>query len=160
MGGMGGGMSGIGSGPAEVAFDPYAVPGAAEFSDQTHLASLDVELPSRGQEFFFTTPRGEVQIVAYGVSQPHISRLTQLLAVALGVVVLYVLYRILLRVVPTVLRTIAGAVLLILLGLLSLIAMTFPVFGLVALVVGTVQLIRHLIHRNRPASQGTVCPQP
>ncbi|MCL4203879.1 MAG: DUF1559 domain-containing protein [Pirellulaceae bacterium] len=160
MGGMGGGMSGIGSGPAEVAFDPYAVPGAAEFSDQTHLASLDVELPSRGQEFFFTTPRGEVQIVAYGVSQPHISRLTQLLAVALGVAVLYVLYRVLLRVVPTVLRTIAGAVLLILLGLLSLIAMTFPVFGLVALGVGTVQLIRHSVHRKRPASQGTVCPQP
>jgi hypothetical protein len=154
MGGMGGGIVG---GPA---FDPQGGPGEGEFAGQTHLASLDVELPTRGREYFFTTPRGEVQIVAYGISQPHTSRLTQLLAIALGAVVLYVLYRVLRRVVPVLLRTIAGAVLLILLGLLSLIAMTFPVFGLVVLVIGTTQLIRHLIHRNRPVSQRTVCPQP
>jgi hypothetical protein len=162
MGGMGGMGGGIVGGPGGPAFDPQggSGAGAAEFSGQTHLASLDVELPSRGQEYFFTTPRGEVQIVAYGISQPHTSRLTQLLAIALGAVVLYLLVLVLRRAVPVLLRTIAGAVLLILLGLLSLIAMTFPVFGLVVLVIGTVQLVRHLIHRNRPVSQRTVCPQP
>ncbi len=38
-----------------------------------YMASLDVELPSRGREYFFTTPRGEIELSAQGV-QTHVSK--------------------------------------------------------------------------------------
>jgi hypothetical protein len=50
-----------------------------------HLASLDTELPVRGREFLFTTPRGEIEITAQSISVESIERLTTiavLLAVA------------------------------------------------------------------------------
>ena len=142
MGGgmMGGGMGGIG-GAAFAPSDDLAA-GVGEFAGQTHLASLDIQLPERGREYFFTTPRGEVQIEAYGIRQSHTSRLAQLLVIAIGVSVLVVLYLVLRRLLPVLLSTTAGAILLILLGLISLITMLLPVLGLAALAIGTVQLVR------------------
>jgi hypothetical protein len=143
---MGGGMGGAGmmGGVGGMAFAPSddLAAGVGEFAGQTHLASLDIQLPERGREYFFTTPRGEVQIVAYGIKQSHTSRLVQLLAIAIGISVLVVLYCFLRRLMPVVVSTSAGAILLILLGLISLITMLLPVLGLAALAVGTVQLVR------------------
>jgi hypothetical protein len=141
MGGMGGaGMGGIGG----LAFGPSGDLAVVEgqFAAQTHLASLDVQLPDRGREYFFTTPRGDVQIMAYGINQSHTSRLAQLLAVAIGVSVLVLLYWFFLRLMPVLLSTTAGALVLVLLGLISLITMLLPILGLAALAIGTVQLVR------------------
>ena len=44
----------------------------------TGLASLDIELPTRGIEYLFTTPRGEVEITARSVSAAHVERLLEL----------------------------------------------------------------------------------
>lgn len=61
---------------------------------QEHLASLDVQLPERGVEVFFTTPRGEVQIVAYGIRQQHVSRAAQMLLVVILAAIAYTGYRV------------------------------------------------------------------
>ena len=61
---------------------------AAAPTATTHLASLDVQLPARGAQFLFTTPRGDIEITARAVESSHLNRLAQLggaaiLAVAL-----------------------------------------------------------------------------
>ena len=45
------------------------------------LASLDVQLPERGQLYRFTTPRGDIAITARAVPLDVLSRLTALAAV-------------------------------------------------------------------------------
>ena len=89
MGGMGGGMLGAAESPHPGR--PGAPGGLAGLE---HLASLDVQLPERGVEVFFTTPRGEVQIVAYGIRQDRVSRITQVLMIALVAFIVYAGYRI------------------------------------------------------------------
>jgi len=145
MGGYGYGSAGPGPGV-----------GYMELVDYSHLASLDVELPDRGQEFFFTTPRGEMQIVARGISQTTASRLIRLVAIVVGAIVLLVLYRVLRRIGPSVWNTTAGAVLMILVGLASLITMLFPIAGLIVLLIGVVQLTRRLLERRRRAAAARV----
>ena len=93
MGGMGGGMGG---GMLGAAGSPHlerpSAPGV--IAGQEHLASLDVQLPERGVEVFFTTPRGEVQIVAYGIRQQHVSRAAQMLLVVILAAIAYTGYRV------------------------------------------------------------------
>ena len=119
---------------------------------ETHLASLDVDLPLRGREYLFTTPRGEVEITARAVSEPLLGRLARLAAVAAGIVALLVL----LRVLPPLARALhrsrifAGGVLL--LSLFSLVLGVFPILALVALIYGLVQLIRLTATRRRGSS--------
>jgi hypothetical protein len=97
MGGgmMGGGMGGMG-GMLGTADSPQLQQPSASgvIAGQEHLASLDVQLPERGVEVFFTTPRGEVQVVAYGIRQQHVSRITQLLLIAILAAIAYAGYRI------------------------------------------------------------------
>ncbi len=112
------------------------------FAVETHLASLDVDLPLRGREYLFTTPRGDIDITARAVSEPLLGRLVRLLVIAVGFVVLLVLLRLLPRVLPVLHRSrwVAAAVLLV--GLLSLLLGIFPILALAALIYGLVQLIR------------------
>ena len=129
-----------------------AVPQTAMPAVETHLASLDVDLPLRGREYLFTTPRGEVEITARAVSEPLLGRLARLAAVAAGIVALLVL----LRVLPPLARALhrsrifAGGVLL--LSLFSLVLGVFPILALVALIYGLVQLIRLTATRRRGSS--------
>ena len=53
----------------------------------TGLASLDVDLPFRGQHYRFTTPRGDAQITAYAVSTRFLEGLKPLGIVILAVLV-------------------------------------------------------------------------
>ena len=123
---------------------------------ETHLASLDVDLPLRGREYLFTTSRGDIDITARAVSEPLLGRLTRLLAVAVGFVVLLVL----LRVLPRVLRLLHGsrwfAAAVLLVGLLSLLLGVFPILALAALIYGLVQLVRLEIARCRRRAAASV----
>ncbi|MBC8872161.1 MAG: hypothetical protein H8E44_22240 [Planctomycetes bacterium] len=114
-----------------------------------HLASLDVDLPDRGVEFMFTTPRGEVEITARAVSAPITERLAWLFAIAVAIVVLYVVYRFARRIVPWLVGSQVGASLLFLAGVFSLLFGLFPIAALAAFVVGIVQLIRLSITNRR-----------
>lgn len=165
LGGMGGGMMGgyLGSGQADGS--GYAMPGLGsqsvdDFARQqpaageplaveTHLASLDVDLPLRGREYLFTTPRGDIEITARAVSEPLVGRLLRLLALAVGTVVLIVVLRVLARLLPALHRNRSVVATVLLVGLLSLLLGIFPVLGLVALIYGLVQLIRLEIARRR-----------
>ncbi len=44
-----------------------------------YLVSLDTELPLRGQEFFFSTPRGATEITAQSISANTIQRTTAII---------------------------------------------------------------------------------
>ncbi|HPM81645.1 MAG TPA: hypothetical protein PLF81_13145 [Candidatus Anammoximicrobium sp.] len=116
---------------------------------ETHLASLDVDLPLRGREYLFTTTRGDIDITARAVSESLLGRLLRLLAVAVGFVVLLVVLRVLPRVLPLLhgSRWFAGAMLLV--GLISLLLGIFPILALAALIYGLVQLVRLEIARRR-----------
>ena len=118
---------------------------------ETHLASLDVDLPLRGREYLFTTPRGDIDITALAVSEPLLGRLIRLLVIAAGFVVLLVLLRVLPRDPPVLHRSrfrrrgAAGRPVSLLLGI-------FPILALAALIYGLVQLIRLEIARRRRTS--------
>jgi hypothetical protein len=129
-----------------------AAPPSDVHAVETHLASLDVDLPLRGREYLFTTPRGDIDITARAVSEPLLGRLIRLLAIAAGFVVLLVLLRVLPRIARVVhgSRWFAAAVLVI--GLLSLLLGIFPILALAALIYGLVQLIRLEIARRREHS--------
>jgi len=160
QGGMGGAVGGVAFSPdgrvlATQNFD--SATGLAQqptlwygaYAAETHLASLDVHLPLRGREYLFTTTRGDIDITARAVSEPLLGRLTRLLAVAVGFVVLLVVLRVLPRVLPPLhgSRWFAGAVLLV--GLLSLLLGVFPILAVAALIYGLVQLVRLEIARRR-----------
>jgi hypothetical protein len=113
------------------------------------LASLDVDLPQRGVEFLFTTPRGEIEITARAVSGSAVDRLQHLLAILATAVALYAAYRVLRRIGPDLLNTMAGSALLVILGGASLCLGLLPLVGVVILVVGLVQLVRLSLVRIR-----------
>jgi hypothetical protein len=160
QGGMGGAVGGVAFSPDGRILATQDFESATDFAQQptlwydaraaeTHLASLDVDLPLRGREYLFTTTRGDIDITARAVSEPLLGRLTRLLAVAVGFVVLLVVLRVLPRVLPLLhgSRWFAGAVLLV--GLLSLLLGIFPILALAALIYSLVQLIRLEIARRR-----------
>ena len=99
------------------------------------LASLDVEIPNRGQEFLFTTPGNELDLTARSFSKSLTQRLTDI-AIAFGVPIGG---WILIRLVRSLATHSTGMSLLIagiaIAGILSLITGTFPVYGLLGLVI-------------------------
>jgi hypothetical protein len=95
MGGSGSGVGGPGpvltakTPPTDVLLQPEALGWTAG------LASQDVEIPTRGAVFLFTTPRGEVEITGRAVAEDTVGKLIRL-AIVLAVVL--VLAAIVLRV--------------------------------------------------------------
>lgn len=64
----------------------------AEFSD-SGLVSLDLQIPERGELFLFTTPRGELEVVARGVKDDLLERLILLVAIVIGWLIAFVIAR-------------------------------------------------------------------
>jgi hypothetical protein len=142
MGGVGGGFgAGLGATP----------PSSGVAEAPAGLASLDIQIPSRGQVFMFTTPRGAIEITAQPVARDLVRRLTNL-AILLGFIVVGVIAYRIFRQLPLrqATGTMAFAILVALLGFLSLLARFLPWIGLVLLVVGVVLIVRRVLDR-RPA---------
>jgi hypothetical protein len=117
---------------------------------ESGLASLgDFPLPTRGEVFFFTTPRGEVEITARSVSNPMLSRLGRAAAVLALVVLAGWLIRLGRRSRFEGAGRSTAASVLILLGLLSIFFGVFPLLGLIAVVAGIVLKIE----RRQPKIQ-------
>ena len=112
-------------------------------------ASLDVDLPRRGTEYYFTTPRGDVQITASQVRSEHLHRLTALVLIGAGLLVLWGLY-LLVQAAARRLNNRIGAALLVRIGPCSLFSLTLPILGLLALIGGIVLFVRH--HRRAAAA--------
>jgi hypothetical protein len=119
---------------------------------ETHLASLDVDLPQRGVEIKFRTTRGDIEITARAVSQPLLSRLIRLAVLAGALIVVVLVWKLAGSIGPYLARSIWAASLLVVIGLFSILFGLFPIAGLVGLVVGVVHLAR-LVWANRYSRQ-------
>ncbi len=94
------------------------------------LASLDFELPQRGQEFFFTTPRGEVTITARPLRDELRERLVNLLWLLGMVLALLLIAAVVRRLTHSRTGRIVSVCILCGIGLLMVLMLTFPLFGL------------------------------
>lgn len=99
------------------------------------LASLDVDMPQRGEEFLFTTPRGDLEITARAVDARLVDRGLRLATVLAGIAAVWLVWG-LAAATWGRLGIQLGGVLLLLTGLLSLVTLVLPVLGLVAAAVG------------------------
>lgn len=100
------------------------------------LASLDVELPTRGRLFCFTTPRGETEITARCVSNSLIERLTEVGTTILALLALWIVVQWIRHGGLRSFTQPLGSTLLILLGMLSICAGLFPIVGVLAICTG------------------------
>jgi hypothetical protein len=142
MGGIGGGFgAGLGATP----------PSSGIAEAPAGLASLDIQIPARGQVFMFTTPRGAIEITAQPVARDLVRRLTHL-GMVLGMIVVGIIAYRIFRQLPLrqATGTMAFAILVALLGFLSLLARFLPWIGLVLLMVGVVLIVRRLLDRRPP----------
>ena len=143
-GGFGGGGFG-GAGAMAGADGPGLVPqfaaGLPKAAGESGLTSLDVDLPERGVEYLFTTPRGDIEIAAQSVAADQVDRALGLLAILGVLIALAFIYRIG-RAILARISDRAIAVMLILLGLISVVGGILPVVGVVMIVVGVVMIIR------------------
>jgi hypothetical protein len=124
--------------------------GSGGVAATTHLASLDVDLPEGGQEFLFTTPRGDIAITAQAISALLVNRVQRLLMLVLGVLLLLVAGKLLCLIAARVRQSLVVHVLLLLIGLFSLLGGLFPIAGLIVLIASALQIIR-LARRPRVA---------
>jgi len=116
-------------------------------------ASLDVEFDDRGVEYVFTTARGTTHITARPIATSLLDRLIGIGWIALGVVVLVILYRVFRAIGMKRLTSPIAAVILIVAGLGGLCLL--PLAGLAAIVTGIVLLTRSAVaasRRTQPAS--------
>lgn len=123
----------------------------------TGLASLELQLPVHDEGFYqvyrFSTPRGEVEITAWAVSDSLWTRLLKLVAVVAAVAVLAYLVRLARAGRLAWLWGAGGSWLLICVGLLALLLGILPVAGLIALAAGIVIKIRRAVARRAAADQ-------
>jgi hypothetical protein len=146
----GGGQSGESS--------PYGnTPGATGYgagvpaAPPTGLASLDIELPLRGIEYRFTTPRGEVEITARAAGVSLLDRLGRVIVALVLVALAWVLVRLVRRAtLSDQFRRFAPAALIVA-GVASLLFGILPIAGVLAIVAGIAVLAARI--RHAPASK-------
>jgi hypothetical protein len=109
-----------------------------------YLASLDVELPVRGVEYLFTTPRGETEITAQSISKESIQRLSMIAGLLVAALCVWLLSRIYTRtraVRSWTARLLAGTLALVLAGVLLLTGTT-PLYAVLALAAAVAIFVR------------------
>lgn len=118
------------------------------------LASLDIQLPERGRQFSFMTPRGEIEITARPVSHSFFSRLIGLAGVLVAVFVFWIASRPVTRAAWSRATThVMFGLIIAIIGLASIITGVLPVAGLVLLIGGIfVALRNHLARRTAAAA--------
>ncbi len=127
--------------------DPFSNPDRffnGEANTAAFMASLDVELPVRGREYFFTTPLGEVELSAQGIATRFYQRLYAILGV-LGVAVgAWMIYLLCVRMYQTRLGTTVLFSGLLLFGVISLAQGYLPFYGGLALLAALVLIVTRL----------------
>ena len=129
-------------------FDNRSAQTKGEAAGDAFMASLDVDLPVRGREYFFTTPRGEVKLSAQGVATRVYQRLYASLAVLAIAAGAWVIYLLCVRLTQTLLGAIAVGCVLVLLGVISLVQGYLPIYGGLALLAAIVLFISKLEMRT------------
>jgi hypothetical protein len=109
------------------------------------LVSLDVELPQRGIEYRFTTPRGDIEITARAASRTTLTtmkRLGILVAVLAGLLVLRWIARRFRALGVTLLDSVLVGVAITLIGIVALVLGVLPYAAMVVIVAGIVVAVR------------------
>ena len=132
----------------DIPFSQAGVPAAA-----TGLASLDFELPTCGVPYYFTTPRGEVEITARTVSKGLLQRLIEIAVVLVTVLVVWYASRLIGAGTFGWFAGRTGSTLLVCLGALSFCGGAWPILGLAALATGCGLKI-HGRTKGKPAAGG------
>lgn len=142
----GGGIGGANVGAVNVGGEAGAAAAMAG------LASMDIEIPADGVEFFFTTPRGKVEITARPVSESLVARLWGTGGLFAAALLLWVVTRPrLLRVYRLVAGTLTFAIVLIVAGLMGIVLGVVPLAGLVAALIGAGLIVRRMVAGKRLA---------
>jgi hypothetical protein len=112
------------------------------------FASLDVDLPTRGQVYRFTTTRGDLRLSARAVSRHWFDGLARLGMVVAGIMVLWLMVRVLRNpsVVHYVDSTVCGGLLLIV-GLLLMCSGLLPIVGVLA-TLGSLAIFARAVRRS------------
>ena len=129
-------------------FDNRSAQTKGEAAGDAFMASLDVDLPVRGREYFFTTPRGEVKLSAQGIATQVYQRLYASLAVLAIAAGAWVIYLLCTRLTQTRLGAIAVGCVLVLFGVISLVQGYLPIYGGLALLAAIVLFISKLEMRT------------
>ncbi|MFH1417835.1 MAG: hypothetical protein ABII12_06060 [Planctomycetota bacterium] len=121
---------------------------------RTGLASLDVEIPTRGTVYRFTTPRGETEIRARAISRPLLANLKLLGITALIAAALFRVYRLVRRedFLAKYARTLTTTMMI--LGFISITVGLLPIAGL-ALVIGSLAWKIRTALNSRRVAQAT-----
>ncbi len=107
-----------------------------------YLASLDVALPERGQVYYFSTPRGELELSAQSVSHDLTRRVWAIVTILTVCASAWIVAKVCQNLAcATQLRHLV-AVALICVALFSLTTMTLPVWGFVAAVVSLAMVVK------------------
>ena len=112
--------------------------GGAAMGRTLGLVSLDIELPQRGVEYRFTTPRGAVEVTARAVSTNMLQILQRLGMCVLGAIAILILYRLIRGREAALISNSATSICLIVIGVASLLVGIMPLAGVVILVIGIV----------------------
>lgn len=110
------------------------------------LASLEVAIPTRGREFLFTTPRGELVITAEAFDARLADRAARLGLVVAALIGVWLVW----WMAASAWRGLGprlGGGLLILAGLGSMLTLTLPVVGIAMVACGVVAVVRGLPRR-------------
>ena len=118
----------------------------ADEATATGLASLDIAIPLDGDEYFFTTPLGELKITARPVSRSMIDRLWGFGGLLLALAIAYALTRRpVVRAVTFVTSSLPFAILLLPLGLAMLVLSLLPLLGVGLILLGIALILRRTI---------------
>ena len=115
------------------------------------LVSLDIELPQRGVEYRFTTPRGAVEITARAASMNMLQILQRLAMCGLACVVILILYRLIRGRASALFSSRATSIWLIVFGAVSLLGGVLPLAGLLVLLIGIVMRVMQNLKARRLA---------
>jgi len=119
------------------------------------LASLDFELPERGKAFYFTTPRGEVQITARPVERQLRDRLVSFAWLVVMVVALAIFAVVVRLVASSRVGRVIAVVLLAAAGLFLMLLGIFPLFG-IAMFFGALLLVFDWRRAHREQAEASV----
>ena len=114
---------------------------AAKSPGRVGLASLDFELPQRGTTYFFTTPRGNVEISAWPINSRLLKQLTNFASLVALVVAALALGWVVQKLSLTRRGRILTAAFLCIAGPLLVVLGTLPIFGVVMILGGILLLL-------------------
>ena len=109
------------------------------------IASLDIELPARGADFYFKSLRGNATVSGLAVSQTNFSNWIGAISMIGLCLVLLVVWRLSHHIAKSTWLRFSGLAILLFAGFLSVVTGTLPLFGLLALAFSLCTLILKLV---------------